>query len=793
MLKIRWAKVLRELWGNKARSILVILSISVGVFAIGTIANSWAVLVDDLNDQYNATNPASATLTLTPFENDLVSAVESRRDIAQAEARATFTATMTTPDGELFNLSLDAVPDFNNLQISQFTLEEGAWPPARRQVLMERSYVAAFGYEIGDTVRIETADGRNYDLVLAGIVHDLHVTPAGNGEIAYAYISMDTLEYLGQPGTYNRLFITVAENQLDKNYIESVVTDLREETLTRAGYTVFAAVVPNPGEAFLAVIIRAILFTLALIGAFSLVLSGALVVNTVSAVIARQTKQIGVMKAIGGQQDQIGEIYFVSVAIYGLASLLVAVPLALLGSRLFTSIIARTVNFDIITTQIPAFVIILEVIIAILVPLLAASIPVRAAMNITVREAIDDYGIDGGTETGFDRIMRKMKQGSVSMAMALRNTFRRKARLLLTLLTLTLAGAIFISVLSVRDSLFGTFETALGYYGYDLSVDLTEDYRTELIAREADRIETVAAVEGWLQRGAARERADGSQSTNYSLIGAPIDSSFIDPILTEGRWVTENDRNAVVVNQDFISAEEDVQVGDTITLQIDGESTDWTVVGICTTQYSFPVMYTAINDLGRTLNTVGFANRVLIQLTEQTPGVETATAARIEDRFKLAGLLVGTTTTRSDFIETFSFRFNFLIYFLVFLAFLLALVGGMGLAGTMSLNVLERVREIGVMRAIGASNRKVQRIVISEGLVIGAISWVMAIVAAIPLAAGLAYGIGVAFGGTPLQFEFSAIGTGIWLALALIIAALASYAPARRASALTVREVLAYD
>lgn len=792
---VRWTKVLRELWGNRARTLLVVLSIAVGVMAVGTIANSWVVLINDLSNAYNATNPASAVLTLEPFDAQLVSAVEDRRDIAQAEGRSSFIVKMDLPEGGQYNLSLDAIPDFEGLAISQVLPQSGAWPPARRELLLERSYAASLGIEVGDRVAVETADGRRFDLIMAGTVHDLHVVPAGNGEIAFGYISMDTLGYLGQPESFNRLYVSVAENPLDEDHIAAVVTALKDETLSRDGFTVFTTSIPTPGMPFLTVIIQAVLFTLAVVGAFSLLLSGALVVNTVAAVITRQVKQIGVMKAIGGVQPQIAEIYLSSVAIYGLLSLFVAVPLAVLGTRGFTGIFAQIGNFDIVTTGLPPFVLVLESIVGLLVPLIAARIPVQAAIKLTVREAIQDYGLDGQTpQTGIiDQVMARMQQLPVAGALALRNTFRRRTRLLLTLLTLTLAGAIFISVLSVRASLFGTFDKALLYYGYDLSIDLSQDYRAELIEREVRRESNIVAVEGWLQEAASLERADGSLSSNYTLIGAPVDSLFVQPELLAGRWLEAGERNAVVINSDFASQESEVQVGDEITLRIGDESVRFTVVGLCTTQYSAPVIYAGFDDLGRALNKVGQANRALVQLTERDPELEASTAARIEDRFERAGILVGATTTRSDFVETFAFRFNFLIYFLIFLAFLLALVGGMGLAGTMSLNVLERVREIGVMRAIGASNRAVQRVVLTEGMVIGAISWVFAVIVALPLASGLAFGIGMAFGGNPLSFEFSLPGAGIWLALALGIAAISSYIPARRASDVTVREVLAYD
>ena len=128
VLKVRWIKVLRELSSNKARTLLVVLSIAIGVFAVGTIANSWVVLLDDLNTAYLAANPASAVMSVDAFDDDLVQAVAAQRGIAQAEGRRSIVVKLRQPNGDLFNLNLDAVDNFDNLTISRFTPEDGALP-----------------------------------------------------------------------------------------------------------------------------------------------------------------------------------------------------------------------------------------------------------------------------------------------------------------------------------------------------------------------------------------------------------------------------------------------------------------------------------------------------------------------------------------------------------------------------------------------------------------------------------------------------------------------------------------
>jgi putative ABC transport system permease protein len=154
---------------------------------------------------------------------------------------------------------------------------------------------------------------------------------------------------------------------------------------------------------------------------------------------------------------------------------------------------------------------------------------------------------------------------------------------------------------------------------------------------------------------------------------------------------------------------------------------------------------------------------------------------------------VDTTETLTERRAQIEFQFNILIVFLLIMAVLLAAVGGLGLTGTMSINVLERTREIGVMRAIGASDRAIREIVMVEGAVIGLLSWAIGALLALPVSKVLADAVGTSFLRRTLDFEYSLLGVAVWLAVVMIVATVASAFPAWRASRLTVREVLAYE
>jgi putative ABC transport system permease protein len=134
-----------------------------------------------------------------------------------------------------------------------------------------------------------------------------------------------------------------------------------------------------------------------------------------------------------------------------------------------------------------------------------------------------------------------------------------------------------------------------------------------------------------------------------------------------------------------------------------------------------------------------------------------------------------------------------LTIFLSIVATLLAIVGALSLMGTMSMNVHERAREIGVMRAVGASDGAVLRICMVEGICVGVLSWPAGAVLALPISKALSAVVGNKFTGAPLSYTFSLSGALFWLVLVGILAALASFLPAWNATRLSVREVLSYE
>jgi putative ABC transport system permease protein len=793
MLSPRWRKVVRDLWAHKTRTALVVLSTAVGVFAVGMIANTQAILSRDLAEAYAATNPAHAILYVQPFDERLVRTVRNMREVQDAQGRRSYWVRLQTGPHEWVNFELQAFANYDDIRINGFWPESGAWPPQRREVLLERSSLSSTNSRVGDTVLIETPNGQKRELRIAGLVHDLAQVPTAFWGGASGYVAFDTLQWLGEESTYDELYITVAENALDKDHIGRVTERLKHR-LERSGWAVYSTEIPEPAEHWADDVIQALLLLLGALGFLSLLLSGFLVVNIITALLAQQVRQIGIMKAIGAQRRQLMAMYLTTVLIFGSLALVVAVPLGALGARALIGYTAGLMNFDVVTSGIPPRVMALQAIIALCVPLLAALYPVIAGTRITSREAMSEYGLGKGRfgASFIDRLLEQVRGLRRPLLLSLRNTFRRKGRLVLTLSTLTLAGAIFIAVFSVRASLFGELDAVMDDLNYDVEVDFNRSYRVTQLEREAQRVPGVARAEALGFAIANRQRSDGTESGSLRILAAPSTMGMIQPTIQRGRWLRPEDRSAIVVTSDFLQAEPDLDVGDEISLRIGKRRTTWRIVGVAG-RIGVPFAYANYSHFARLTGSTGYAGVLVLQTDRDDPAFQAQVARTAEERFKRVGLQVAATMTSGQIRATNIFQFNVLFAFLLIMAILVAVVGGLGLMGTMSLNVFERIREIGVMRAIGASDGAVLRVVIVESIIIGLLSWVLGAILALPLSRILSDAVGVAFIQKPLTFTFSLGGVVIWLLVAIIVAALASFLPARNASRLTVREVLAYE
>ncbi|MDD2696361.1 MAG: ABC transporter permease [Anaerolineales bacterium] len=800
-IRTRWRKILKDMWGSKTRSLLVVLSIAVGVASVGMITNAARILQRDLYRQYAEGNPALLQIFVSPFQDDLLKAVRGMREVHEVEARRVAAATIY--DGELqpADLSLNVLPDYQALKVNRFSLEQGSAEPGVREVLLERQSAQKLGVSVGDMVDIEMPNERRYTLRVAGIVHDVYVMPFSLLGEATGYISMDTLQWLGERPYYNQLDIVVSSEQKDKEAVLAIGKLIQERTIEPAGYTVNRVQIPgvgsDPGKHWAEDQIKGFLLILQIMGVMAIFLSGGLVVNTVSSIITHQVKQIGIMRSIGATRAQIIAMYLVNVLVYSAIGLLIAIPLGLLGAWWLADFAARFLNFDLGWVTLTPSLLGLQIALGLLMPLGVALVPILNGTKISVYAAIYEYGLSAETKHGvFERLLGRIRRVSPPLVLSFRNTFREKERLAFTLITLTLAGAMFIAVFSTRASLTAQINDVGRYIYYDASLGILGGANKYAVEREALRVPGVNLAEGWANSVGVILRPDGSESQEFDITGLPYDAATIQPLVLQGRWLQAGDARQVVINEDLLGEEPSLRVGDEITLKVGETKQSYQIVGLVSRHLSGPRVYldySAYTKLSGRTNQVDVVRVLASADGLAKPGVQSTLATQLEERFQNANFNTGASNTHHAFIGKFTDVFDIILVVLVIMAALLAVVGGLGLTGAMGMNVLERTREIGVLRAVGASNFTVRRVVVVEGVVVGLMSWVMGAFLSGPSGLALADAVVQAVLNTRVNYHYSVAGLFLWLVIVLLIGILSSLAPALRAARLQVREVLDYE
>jgi len=811
MMRPRWRKVFHDLINNMSRTLVVVFSIAVGVFSIGVIVGAYVIISHDMSASYSSNNPMNLDIRTGPFDDSLVSTVQNMRGVRQAEGRTVFTV-RARPKGteKWITLNVIAIENYSKMKINLLRIESGTNSPSDKQAVLETKVLQNMQIGVGQTLELQLENGTIKELPVVGVVQDASTAAGDFLANPFVYITFNTLPYLNQDETYNRLYVTLSQLNNDSAHLQSMLTTVSDK-VEKTGVTVLRSRASKTNEHPMASTVEAILGILLALGVLILFLSSSLIANTLNALLNQHLRFIGIMKLIGARRNQVLVMYLTLIFAFCLIALAIAVPLGGQGAYALSAFIANKINFALMGYRIIPLALIVQIIVGLAIPLLAGFIPVFNGSKISVVRALSENQIleeakpepvESKKETIFEKISLRFSKNLSKrnihiprpMLISLRNTFRRKGRLILTLFTLTMAGAIFIAVFNVRVTLHDYVNSIGQYFLADVTLDFDQPYRMEEVISKLKQIPGVVSAEGWAYASAEALKPDGTLADNLTIMAPPSNSKMVSPNLLAGRWLIPGDEKALALSEQIYSKFPNIKPGDKIYIKIDGKKEYWTVVGI----FKFvpqegTIAYGTYEYISKITHQNNQTFTYRIMLDKHDKAYQNLMSAKIDSFFNGLGYHVNQVRTGDSTLKTASESLDILITFLLIMAILTAIVGSMGLAGTMGMNVLERTREIGVMRSIGAVDRAIMQTVILEGMVIGGISWVLGAILSIPITYALSDIVSTAIFDSPIKVIFTFTGFLIWFLVVLVLSAFASLLPARNAARLTIREVLAYE
>jgi putative ABC transport system permease protein len=796
-------KVISDLKGNLSRSLLVILSIAVGLFALGMIFTIDLVVSKDMRTGYSQINPPNIQMKISGIDDEVLTRIENIDGISHAEGIRQFGLRIRDKDGEWARIEITAREKFENVDINQIKVVDGSLKLLDRDILIDQFKLKKIAVFSNDLVHLELPSGKTRDVHINGIIKDqtIGVNSIGGGFFtapAQGYVQWEILPWLEQDNSYNKIIVTILPEYQQFDRMRAIAEEITEIVKKNDGEIIDTVIRTSEAHpnAIYADAISAILYILGVLVVF---LSTFLIFNTLTALMNQQIQQVGIMKSIGATRNQIVTIYMVLILIYGFLAFCIALPLSFAAGFRLVIFLADKANYEFLGYRFlwqPALILF---VIAMIIPQIAGYFPIKRGSKLKVNTALQG----GNNFQNFShggRLLRWLK-GSKSISrptlISLRNTFRQRNRLILTLITLTLGGAIFIATFNVQIALTKYTEQVAQYFLADVNLDFVKPYRISKIQEELSMIQEIKQVEGWSFAPSQVILENGQIGDSVQLIGPPIDTTLLQAIVEKGRWLEKDDHNSIVLNEVFQSNFPDLNVGDNIKLRVAGEDTEWKIVGFfkLVGKSAGYIAYTDYLSLANIKNTQNHTSVFRIAAKSPTMSVEEQKdlAIKIASRMRERGYRILQVEAGKTSLDSATDGLNIITIFLLIMALLTALVGSIGLMGTMSLNVMDRTREIGVLRAIGASDYAIFRLILIEGFIVGLISWFSSIIVAIPITKLLSDAISNSIFDSPGLFAYSFKGVFIWLSIVIVLSVISSILPALKAVKLTIREVLAYE
>lgn len=601
-------KIWGDLWTRKGRTLLVSLSIFIGVAGVVTLITAGDLLVRQLEeDIQEAELPMlQVFVTVPPNEGDveldnqayLANLTTTFPDITAVEGEANnpfywkFTDESRFHEARMFAYT----STFDNKPLQPMRLVEGDYPqPGQSELAVEQRMAADFDLAVGDTIdlRMVGEDGvPTEQWTIAGIVFH----PYNNASKLAMYAHYDDAQRITGIDGITILSVRFTDFATAKASETAVQAFINEDTPYSAVFTI--AQDPAENQAIESTQqFRTILAALAIV---AMVVSGFLVLNVVSNLVTEQRKQIGVMKSLGATRAETFVIYGGVAVSYGLFGMIPGVLAGIPLGYQMAVVIGDFANTLIDSFAISPVAIALGIVLGLAVPVVSSIIPVYFGTRVTILDAMTDLGIGGHYSIGLLNRAIKRLPLPLNLKQSFNNLVQKKARLALTVITLTLALTAFMGVSAVFVRINEVLQDLLNQFEYQAIFQTTESQEFENIEPLLlDNVEGIAEVypgsaypvqlEGYV--------APQTESNQIFVTGIATDRDLSEEDFSEGRaWLDDPERDGIVLSND-ITKSIGKSLGDRVTITANGQSQELEIIGLI--NFPFPIGLMRWQDLAQ--------------------------------------------------------------------------------------------------------------------------------------------------------------------------------------------------
>lgn len=825
LLRKSWADIIKR----QGRTLLAILSIMLGVLGISAVNQASDQLGGNFlysTDPTSVPNIIISTTSATALPASLLTALAQQAWIEKFQARSAYnTPWQITGQTVDHTLGIFAFPDNEHVQLWPFQVIQGRLPGAGEIVLDVKNSMEGYAAAVGDTISVQTPDGHFTSLRVVGLSRTSGFAVGGMFANPMGYMSADALQHMATasssssangPQLTQELLVQTPDGEAVQVY-NRLLQQFKRAHIALDGKTSDWRYSAGNADAQLSV--AGPLTIIQLLSVISLMLVCVMLFNSVTAFMTEQIKVVGTMKALGGGRWRIIGSYLLTTEIYSICGTGLGLGLGLLLGYQLAAHLASLVQVDIGPGvpldagpfHVSLWVVITSLLVGLLVPLLSALWPLWSGTRITVREAISAYGVHTG------QVRQRKRSAHVSASggflpsipqtawLGLRGLVRTPGRTALTLLALILASAIFLAVQTTNTTLRAGVVYASPINNPDLRVDPNAD----------NTVSTLPAIQ------AIRALPNVSNVIPVTFADTFLDQRrlFIDgvdpnayhPQLLTGRWLQAGERGAIVLSE-VTAQRAHLEIGQVLTLQITyrgaqgqenlTQQVRWRLVGFVHDDSDISgsadangfqgdgyATWDAVNAVAQ--YALGYADRLSVSAREASPAALRQTQAQIKAILARSGLAQGQVRTIQDLLQGYIDPLPTIYSLFYAVTILVALVGLLSLALTLTTSVLERRTEIGILRSLGATGWRVGSVFFLEGLALATLSWLLGSLLGIPGAMLLVQILNTYLG--PHDVFFAPVSFLLSLGCILLVTLCASFGPALSASHLRIREVLHYE
>ena len=801
-MNVHLKKSLADIRHYRGRTLLVVIAIFIGVLGITGISMTEHTLLAALEFSLGGQNSQpDIVMAVDRLQPELQSQLQELPNVKTVQYEKDFTKLwhVQRAPGYL-QIKIISYPDLQHVNLGAFELVSGRYPQAADEIMMEYGDKGLENINLGDTLTIDTAQAQ-MRLHVVGFARTPGSDPAVTEKVQ-AYMSQAAINQLNafttldQPNRPTRLqLVNVKVDTL--NHTQAVARALAQ-TLQAHGVRVLMTGTPSANalswDEYAGVFTLSILLVI-----LAIAISTILLFNTITMMVTEQITIIGTMKVLGGTRGRIMLGYLLTVGIYSLLALVPGIVLGLFAGFFLASAVAATIPIATGSFDVAPEIIAPGLLAGLIVPLLAAIPPVWNGTRITVRAALSAYGVHTSERRAgtLRRRLANLSWPSQTSWLGLRSLFRRTWRVLLVLLTLTVAGVSFLVVQTLTTSVNDAVDSTYAKLAADIEVD-AENASFQQLQQQLGALPNVARVE--------RYRLIGANTFwgHISVWGFEPGTRLYHYQLTSGRWLRPGDSNVVLLS-DSLAQRSGLSVGQVLSATgTQGLAANWTVIGtVQQASNSFGEVGAVILPEATVAEFQGVppgavndeVSRILLEVRDHSPQALDQLTNRIG-----ALALSSNTGKSSGIVNVLRMQDEVLrhqkswygVYGLLYgVAAIIGIAGILALANELATSVLERRREIGILRVLGASSRNIAQVFWVQGLALGALAWASGAIIGIPLS----YVFLRLFSQLvlPASFVASPLAFVIMLFAILLIATLASIAPALRAARLRVATMLRYE